>query len=205
MPRLFSFSLLYKSVFRPHIWLHLKVATIHVQPVFSKHVQLVYRCCDEAKRAPCSWKRPSPPWSWGCSSCTCSTPVGWCMASCTPNLATDPRVKNASHPSWQGAPNYRYPHSFAGCFNLGEANNKYVDSCLWYLCPCLSSWVFTLLSSPMQRGDTPWFTKKTNLMSTASSRGSVYYDYTKLYCCTSGDILFVINRQLTRHLDSESW
>lgn len=165
---------------RAHIWLHLKVASVYIQ--FSAvRFKLICRCCDEPKRAPCSWKHRSPPWSWGCSPCTCSTPAGWCTASCTPNLATAPRVTNALRPSWQGTPNYRYLHSFTGCFILGERNNKHcMWNNLWYLCPWLSSWVFTLLSGPTQREDTPWSTKKSNLMWTESLRGLVYYNITQI-------------------------
>lgn len=40
----------------------------------------------------------------------------------------------------------------------------------------LSSWVFTPLCSPTQREDTPWSTKKTYLMWTASLRGLALYN-----------------------------
>lgn len=89
----------------------------HIQQ-FGNHFHLICRCCDEPTWAPCSWKRHSPPWLWGCSSCTSSTPAGWCMASCTLNLATAPKVTNASCLFWRGTLNYRFIHSLSGCFWL---------------------------------------------------------------------------------------
>lgn len=88
----------------------------HIQQ-FGNHFHLICRCCDKPSRAPCSWKHHSPPWLWGCSSCTSSTPAGWCMASCTLNLATAPKVTNASCPFWLGTLNYRFIQS-SGCFWL---------------------------------------------------------------------------------------
>lgn len=114
-----------------NVWLHVNSCCLQVKSEFSAmHFQLICRCCDEPSRVPCSWRHHSPPWSWGCSSCTCSTPAGWCTASSTPNLATAPRLTNASRPSWQGTPNCRYLHRFTGCFVLSNTNNKYVDPCL---------------------------------------------------------------------------
>lgn len=83
--------------------------------LFGNHLHLICRCCDEPTRAPCSWKHHSPPWLWGCSSCTSSTPAGWCMASCTLNLATTPKVTNASCHFWRGTLNYRFIHILPGC------------------------------------------------------------------------------------------
>lgn len=142
----------------------------HIQQ-FGNHFYLICRCCDEPTRAPCSWKHHSPPWLWGCSSCTSSTPAGWCMALCTLNLATAPKVTNASCPFWRGTLNYRFIHSLSGCFWLLWARVHVSD--LWF---SLSSWVFTLLCSPTLREDTPWSTKKTYLMWTASLRGLAFYN-----------------------------
>lgn len=144
------------------------MAFYHIQSI---HFDVDCRCCEEPTRALCSWKHHSPPWLWGCSLCMCSTPAGWCMASCTLNLATAPKVTNASCPSWQGTLNYRCIQFF---LNIQALVIMWTDVC--YLCLHLSSWVFTLLYSATQREDTPWSTKKTNLMWTASLRGLVYYN-----------------------------
>lgn len=142
-----------------HLRFDLKAAAALMHSEFSAmHFQLICRCCDEPNRVPCSWRHHSPPWSWGCSSCTSSTPAGWCTASSTPNLATAPRVTNASRPSWQGTPNCRYLHRFTGCFAFSKTNNKYVDPCSWCLCPCLSLSVqlsiYTALQANAEGGHT---------------------------------------------------
>lgn len=111
---------------------------------------VVCRCCEEPTRAPCSWKHHSPPWLWGCSLCMCSTPAGWCMASCTLNLATPPKVTNASCPSWQGTLNYRYIHSFF----LSPGFSQYVYWCLWSLSPSVQLSIYTALQPNAEGGHT---------------------------------------------------